>query len=140
MTAPLEEIDACIAIELGERESVLSQIKRENPGMDELISRIVLDQYPRINSRYERLLKQGPDELRSRAFRGEFYNIIDALVREAKRHDKTRQEYNELVFNRCDVDPSKLLHSDAKYEDSLGFFQYHGYAEGFDGDVLKTET
>ena len=127
----LEEIDERLA-SLLQREKVLAQVSRENPGIEELITKIALDQFPRVNSRYKSAGKNLAE------FREQFYSIISAEVREAKQHDLARKEFNSLAV-QCPYSVEKLLHSDSKYEDSLSFFQYHGYSTGFEGGVMDTD-
>jgi hypothetical protein len=134
----LEDIDSRVALLL-KTEEVLVQISRENPGLEDLIAKIAVDQFPRVNSRYKSVTGLQQGYLQSlRAFREQFYNIIAADVREARIHNTTRQQFNTLAV-QCPVTPAKLLHSDAKYEESLSFFQYHGYTTGFEGGLLESE-
>lgn len=134
----LEDIDSRVALRLG-KEEVLSVITRENPGIDDLIAKIAIDQFPRVKSRYNAAIKPGCGMEQLLEFREQFYNIISAEVREAVRHDKARRQYNKTLAV-CPLSPKRLLHSDPVYEEALSYYQYHGYTTGFDGNVLLSET
>lgn len=133
----LREIDSHVA-ELLKKEKVIDELLRLNPGIDRLIEEIIADQFPRFKSRYNTLMKGKYTEVMLLHFRQQLYEILSALIREAKIHNNMRLEFNAIAIQRPES-PLTVLHSDAKYEEALSFFQYHGFEDGFEGDLLLTD-